>query len=121
MRPGYDERLAPSQKLMMYQRCKRGEWNALVEHIFQLNIAAGNCVSDDDKVGMRLQVLFRERLRDRNPQAAQQVGHRRIGRLVGAGDAMSFELQQPGKRSHGCAADSDEMNVFALHLLTIVT
>ena len=47
------------------------------------------------------------------PSDAEQVAHRRIGSLVGASDAMSLQLKQPGERSHGRTANAAEMNVLA--------
>ncbi len=42
---------------------------------------------------------------------AQKVGHRWIGGHIGAGDSMPFELQHSRQRSHGRAANADQMNV----------
>ena len=46
-----------------------------------------------------------------NAEAAQQVGHRRVRGLVGAGDAVALELKQSRERGHGRAADSDKVDV----------
>ena len=74
----------------MKQRGHGGEGNALVEDALHLRIAAGERVADDDKIGRGREILFGVRLHDRNAKAVQQIAHGRIGRLVGAGDAVAL-------------------------------
>ena len=111
VRAGDDERLAAGEELLAQQRGHRSEGNALVEHAFHFGIAARERIADDDEVGRGIEIRFGVGLQDRNAERAKQVAHGRIGRLVGAGDAMALQLQQAGQRGHGRAADAAQMNV----------
>ena len=111
VRAGNHQRLAADEKLFAQQRGHRGEGNALVEYPLHFRIAARERIADDDQIRLRIEIGFSVRLQHRNPKPAQQIAHGRIGCLVGAGNAVPLQLQQPGQRRHGRAANSAQMNV----------
>ena len=111
VRSGDDKRFATGKEFFA-QQCGHGcERNTLVEDALNFGIAARERVADDDEVGNRIEIRFAVWLADGNAERAKQIAHGRIGGLVGACDAVALELQQAGERGHGCAADTDEVNV----------
>ncbi len=111
VRAGDDQRLAAREKLLMQQGGHRGKGNAVVEHALHFGIAARESIADHNQIGRGIKIGFGVRLQHRDAQRVQQVAHGRIGRLVGAGDAMALQLQKAGQRSHRCATNSAEVNV----------
>ena len=106
-----DQRFAAHQELLAQQGGHRGEGNPLIEYALDFWIASGERVADDDEIRGWFEIGFGVRFQNGDAEPAQQVAHGRIGSLVGAGDAMSPQLEQPGQRRHGGAADATEVNV----------
>jgi len=117
VRAGDDERFAPGEEFIMNDLRHGGERQLAVKHVLQFSVAARDGVADDGEIGRGLQVGLGKRLGNGNAKAREQVGHGRIGRLIGAGDAVALLLEESGERGHGRAADADEMNVLVgLHV-----
>ena len=106
-----DERRAAAEEFFAQQCGHGGEGNALVEDALDFRIAARERVADNHEIGRGREVRFGVRLEDGDAERMEQIAHGRIGGLVGAGDAMALELEQPCKRGHGRAADADEMDM----------
>ncbi len=68
MRARHYQTLAAGEKLVVHEARHRFERQALVEHVFQLDVAARDGIAHDHQVGPRLKVLLAEWLRDRNAQ-----------------------------------------------------
>ncbi len=114
MSAGDDQRLVIANEFVVDHARQRGEGDVLVEHELDFRIAARNGVAHDNKIGWWLQIGCRERLGDGDAELPEQIGHRRIRRLIRAGDAVTLQLQQSGERGHGGAADSDEVDVLLI-------
>ena len=93
---------------MQYLR-HRLEWQSLVKHIFQFDVAARDRIADHHQVGRRIKVLCAEGMYHRNAQRGQKVRHWGICRSVGACDAKAPLLQHSCQRSHRRATDTDQM------------
>src|SRR5207302_4758481 len=68
MRSSHDKNLFADQELIVQNLRQRAEWNPLIEHALQFDIAARKRVAHDHQIGTRIEVPFSERLRDRNSQ-----------------------------------------------------
>ncbi len=97
MRAGDHQRLPTDEKLLAQQGGHGGEGNPVVEHAFNLGVAAGERVADDDEVGSGIEIGFSVGLKDGNAKFAKEIAHGRIGGFVGAGDAMALQLQKAGQ------------------------
>ena len=63
-----------SHEKFIVQNLRKGtETHALVEHMFQFHIAAGDRIADHNQIGPRLEVAFRKRLCDRNAEGCQKI------------------------------------------------
>src|ERR1700741_3949128 len=82
--------------------------------MLEFDVAAGHRVADYNKIWARFEIPGVERLCDWNAQAAEEIGHRRVRRGGGAGDAESAGVQHACERGHARAADADQVNVFGL-------
>ena len=114
MRSRDDQDFFVSQEFVVQQLWQRAEWDSLIENMLQFDVAAGHGIADNNQVRARFEILGVERLCDRNVQAAEEVGHRRVRGGVGTRDAESAVFQHAGERGHGRAADADQVNVFGL-------
>ena len=65
---GHDEGLAVGEELVVEEGGHAGEGDALVEDGFQLRVAAGYGVADDDEVGARIEISLVVGLADRNTE-----------------------------------------------------
>jgi hypothetical protein len=115
MRAGNHNRLAGAQKKIV-ERIRHGaEGNALVEHVFQLDVSARDCVSHHHPVGARLQIGFCVGLRNRNRHGRQEIRHRRIRGNVRARYFQTSLLEQSRQRRHGRSANSNDVYVLLIH------
>ena len=94
-------------------------WQGLVEQLagqrgFRLLVAPADRVADDDDIRPGRQILRPVAFGDHNPLAAQEVRHRRIDVVVGAGDGEALALHRNGHRAHGRPADAGEMEMLLI-------
>jgi hypothetical protein len=97
------------QELFVQDLGKRAEWNALIEHVLELEVSPRNRIAHDDQIRVRLEILGGKR-RHLDAQSAEKVGHRGVGSAIGAADRKALLLQHAGERGHGRAADADQVN-----------
>ena len=109
-----DQHFFALEKFVMQQLWERAKRNALVENVLEFDITARHGVPDDNKIRTRLQIFRIERLRQRDAEFAQEIGHGRIGGGIGACNVESALLEHACERGHGRAADTDQMNVLGL-------
>jgi hypothetical protein len=110
---GDDDRLAPPKKALMQDLRQGPKWDVMIEHVLEFDIAARNGVADDHQIRTSFKIALGVRLGYGNLHSAQQVRHGRISRSVRAGDVKSALLQEASEGSHRCAANANEMYVFA--------
>src|SRR5579862_1227529 len=70
---GYDEDVLPAKEFIVEQLRQGAEWNALVEDVFEFDIAARHSVADHDHVGARLEILRVKRLGYGNVQFTEEI------------------------------------------------
>ena len=87
----YDHFLA-AQKLVMQQLRERAEWDALVQGVFEFNIAARNRIAYDYEVWRRFQILSVERLSDWYPQIVEEIFT--IMKSLNESEGVSFLLAE---------------------------
>src|SRR5436305_7096209 len=112
MRSRNDQHLFAFEEFVMQQLRKRAERDSLVEDVFQFHVAAGNRIPDHNQIRPGLKIVGIEGLRYMDPQIAQEFGHGRICSGIRSGDLKASLLQHSRQRSHGCAADADQVDVF---------
>jgi hypothetical protein len=88
-----------------------------VESCFQFRIAARNCIADDDAIWTVIKMSSTKTYIDRNAQGFEHGRHRGVYIFVRTGDAMSAGLKHSAQRSHGSAADPDQVIVHVLLVL----
>ena len=110
VRAGDDQRALAANEEVLQQLRQRAIAQLVVQHVLRLRVAARNGVADDDQVGLVREVLLRVARDDLDLPVRQEGGHGRIDVLVRAGDLDALFLHRGGGRSHGRAADADEMN-----------
>ncbi len=88
-----DEGLACGEELVVEDGGHGGEGDAVVEDEFELGVAAGDGVADDDEVGAGGEVGLGVGLEDGDAEGGELVAHGRVGCGVGAGDAVSLLLE----------------------------
>src|SRR5579872_771620 len=93
MRSRDDQDFFVSQEFVVQQLWQRAKWDSLIENMLQFDVAAGHGVADYNQVWARFDIPGVERLCDRDAQAAQEVGHRRVRGGVGSGDVEAALLQ----------------------------
>ena len=98
-----------AQKFFVQDLRQRAERNALVENVFQFNVAARNRVSHHHHIWPRIEIGGRKRLGHRNIQRSQEVRHGRICSRVRAGHAKTALLEHAGQGRHGGAANADQV------------
>ena len=86
-----------------------------LEHGFNLCIAAAHGVADDDEVCAGGDVVGLVALEDFDALAFQEGGHGRVDVGICAGNHKALASHGRGNGAHGCAADSEEVDVF--HIL----
>ena len=69
---GDDQHFLAAQEFVVQQLRQRAERNALVEHVFEFDIAAGHGIADHDQIGPGFEILGVERLRHGNAEVAQE-------------------------------------------------
>ena len=84
----------------------------VIEHVFHFRIAARCGVADHHQVRRRREILFAKTVFPADAQPVEQRGSRRIHASVRTGDAIAAFGQHARERSHGRAADADEVNRF---------
>ena len=89
--------------------------NFALEDFLEFGISARDDIADDNKIGGRCEMRSIERGKICNAKTVEECGCWRINSRVGAGDAKTFFAQHSGERSHGGAADSDDVNVLSLY------
>src|SRR3981189_2174971 len=98
MSAGYHQHLFAAQKFVVQQLRQRTEWNALIEHMLQLWVAPGNRVTDDNQVGLRIEISGVKWLRNRNAQFFEEFRHRWIRCGVRSSHAKPALLQHSCQR-----------------------
>ncbi len=114
MSSGNDQHFFAAQEFVVQDLRKRTKRNTAVEDVFEFHISPGDGIAHHDEIGRRLEILRAKGLRHRYLKAGEKIRHRRIGRCVRTGDAETALLEHSGERSHGGAADSNQMNMLVL-------
>jgi hypothetical protein len=112
--PGDNKNFFAAEEFVMEQLRQRAEWQAVIQNVFEFDVAARDGVADDDKIGSRIEILRVEGLGDRNVELAEEIRHGRVSRGIGSGDAEATLLEHSSERGHGGSADADQVNVFGL-------
>ena len=110
VRAGNDQRTLAANEEVLQQFGQRAVGQPVVQHVLGLGVAAGDGVADDHEVGLMREVVLRVTGDHLDLAVRQEGGHGRIDVLVRAGDLNSFFLHRRGGRSHGRAADTDEVD-----------
>ena len=110
VRAGDHQRALAADEELLQQFRQRAVGQLVVQHVLGFRVAARDGVADDHQVGLVRQVLLRVAGDDLDLALRQEGGHGRIDVLVRAGDLNPFFLHRGGGRSHGRAADANEMN-----------
>ena len=72
MSSGDDQHFLAAQKFVVQQLRQRTERNALVEDVFEFDIAARHGIADDDQIGPRIEISGVEWLRHGNVQVSRR-------------------------------------------------
>ena len=86
--------------------------NLLVQGRLNLRIAPGDRIADHHQIGAGAEMRFGKSLEDGNAPILQEGGHGRVDIPVRAGDTEPLLLKHARQRSHGRAADADQVDVF---------
>jgi len=76
----------------MQDRSHGAEWNASIEDVLELDVAARDSIANDDKIGPWVEIPFGVWLINPNIQQSELLAHRRVGRGIGTGNTVSLKL-----------------------------
>src|SRR5215472_15519715 len=110
--------MTAANEFLLHHFCLRAIKQLPIEGRFDFRIAARNRIAYYNAVGRRVEVLRLIAGHRFDSQRLQHGGHRRIDILVRSGDAMAARLKHTGQRRHRGPADSDQVIV---HLLLVVS
>ena len=88
--------------------------NPVGEDGLKLRVPAGDNVAYHGEVGLRGKVFLAVALVEDDAAFAEEVGHRRIDGLIGAGDLEAKFPEHGGDRAHAGAGDPEEVEVLKL-------
>ena len=111
MRAGDDEIVPAAEEPLLQDFGQRRVVELPIQDGFHLRVAALHGVADHDEIGVRRDILRAITFEKRDAFAFEEGGHRRVNVLVRAGDGEAAFAQSRRDRSHGGAADAEEMEM----------
>ncbi len=114
MSTGNYERFSAANEKFLEQFRERTITKLLLQHCFRFGVAARNSISDHNEVRPIPQITFLVTGHEFDSPLLQECGHGRINILIRAADLKTAFLNGGGGRSHGSAANTNEMNRFNL-------
>src|SRR5882724_575054 len=102
-----------SGKKNFFQNFRHGAIkNLTAKCLFKFRIAASDDISDDDEIRRWRELRRVKRGEIGDAKIIEKRGRRRVDAGVGASYAKALFAQHSGERSHGRAANSDDVNMF---------
>ena len=105
-----DDRARAPQKVLANRFGQRAEANLAIEHLFELGVAARDCVADNHQVEIAGDMVGLISCERPDSLGGQEVAHRRVDVLVRPAHVEPSPLQHGGHCRHRGPADSDEMH-----------
>ncbi len=97
--PGDHQRIPSGKKLVLDGLGQRAKGYALIEHVFQFHISAGDGVAHDHQVRARREVGLGIGLHDGDAQFMQKIRHGWIRGGIGASDAIALACSMPASEA----------------------
>ena len=101
---------APQRKCSLIASGNEQYPHLSVEHLLELDVAAGNGIPDNHEIEVVGNVLGAVPAERRNALGSEKIAHRRVDVLIGATDVEPLMFEQRGQRRSGRPADTDDMD-----------